>query len=80
MATHSEPSQKHTKDELMHPGHDHHLSQNNPPCPDPSVHRDTRLQEQASTAALYVTNKHKAAPKDNILDADNKLSSRSNTL
>ncbi|KAI5235714.1 hypothetical protein E4T43_09075 [Aureobasidium subglaciale] len=46
-------------------------------CPDPSAHRDTRLQEQASTAALYVTKPAKSSKqRDDILDANNKLSSR----
>ena len=44
-------------------------------CPDPTAHRDTRLQQQASSAALYVTKPAKNA--DPILDANNKLSSRS---
>lgn len=57
----------------MHPGRDHHLTQAEP-CPDPSVHRSTKLQEQASTAALYST---KNDPKENVLDSNNKLSSRS---
>lgn len=60
----------------MKPGHDHHLT-SPPPCPDPSVHRDSKLQEQASTAALYVTRSKSATPKENVLDANNKLSSRS---
>lgn len=71
---HTEPTHQHSKEELMHPGRDHHLARAEP-CPDPSVHRNTKLQEQASTAALYVTKKHD--PKDGLLDADNKLSSRS---
>ncbi|GAB7349684.1 hypothetical protein MBLNU459_g0355t1 [Dothideomycetes sp. NU459] len=76
MASHTEPAQQHTKDELMHPGRDHHLSQGEP-CPDPSVHRNTKLQEQASTAALYATSPSRNDPKDGLLDANNKLSSRS---
>lgn len=75
-STHSEPNRQHTKEELMKPGHDHHLT-SPPPCPDPSVHRDSKLQEQASTAALYVTRSKSATPKENVLDANNKLSSRS---
>ncbi|GAM84690.1 hypothetical protein ANO11243_026890 [Dothideomycetidae sp. 11243] len=52
------------------------------PCPDPSVHRDTKLQEQASTAALYATSpsRQQRAPTEDassILDSDNKLSSKS---
>ncbi|KAF2842857.1 hypothetical protein M501DRAFT_965657 [Patellaria atrata CBS 101060] len=53
------------------------------PCPDPSVHgKDTRLQEQASTAALYASNAgdHKSAKSSrdiDPLDADGKLSSAS---
>lgn len=70
---HTEPTQQHTKDELMHPGRDHHLTSQ--PCPDPSVHRNTKLQEQASSAALYVTKPKKNT--DGVLDANNKLSSRS---
>ncbi|KAF2156859.1 hypothetical protein K461DRAFT_289234 [Myriangium duriaei CBS 260.36] len=50
------------------------------PCPDPSAHRDTKLQEQASTAALYVTSPSRQpktpASTSDILDKDNKLSSR----
>lgn len=49
------------------------------PCPDPSVHntKNTALQEQASTAALYVTNLSRGTNvRDNYpLDADNKISS-----
>ncbi|KAI4723798.1 hypothetical protein E4T49_08476 [Aureobasidium sp. EXF-10728] len=49
-----------------------------PVCPDPTAHRDTRLQEQASTAALYVTKTGKSTKqKEDVLDANNKLSSRS---
>ncbi|KAF1355102.1 hypothetical protein BDV97DRAFT_97222 [Delphinella strobiligena] len=75
-STHSEPKRQHTKEELMKPGHDHHLS-SPPPCPDPSVHRDSKLQEQASSAALYVTRSKSVNAKENVLDANNKLSSRS---
>lgn len=77
---HTEPAHQHTKSELMHPGREEHLSAQ--PCPDPSAHRDTKLQEQASSAALYVTKPHtKAGSREevqDILDANNKLSSRSN--
>ncbi|KAH0271504.1 hypothetical protein KCU91_g7336, partial [Aureobasidium melanogenum] len=52
-----------------------------PVCPDPAAHtahRDTRLQEQASNAALYVTKTGKGTKqKEDVLDANNKLSSRS---
>jgi hypothetical protein len=49
-----------------------------PVCPDPTAHRDTRLQEQASGAALYATKSGKSSrPKEDVLDANNKLSSRS---
>jgi hypothetical protein len=49
-----------------------------PVCPDPTAHRDTRLQEQASNAALYVTKTGKTTrQKEDVLDANNKLSSRS---
>ncbi|KAI6850181.1 hypothetical protein KC332_g1058 [Hortaea werneckii] len=53
------------------------------PCPDPSAHGKTsRLSEQASTAALYVTDpSHRNTPspssKPNPLGADGKLSSAS---
>lgn len=53
------------------------------PCPDPSVHdKHNRLSEQASTAALYVTNPNtKSAPapdpREDVLDSDGKLSSKS---
>ena len=53
------------------------------PCPDPSVHntRNTALQEQASTAALYVTNSSRGTHVGNFpLDADNKISSAGNVL
>ncbi|KAF4550312.1 Eisosome-like protein [Elsinoe fawcettii] len=47
-------------------------------CPDPSLHRDTKLQEQASTAALLATSPARQKPNaSSILDKDNKLSSRS---
>ena len=52
-------------------------------CPDPSVHntKNTALQEQASTAALYVTNSSRGTHVDNCpLDADNKISSAGNVL
>jgi len=59
-------------------------------CPDPSAHEahpKSKLSEQASTAALYVTDPARAAggsrPSDSrsdILDADGKLSSRSRYL
>jgi len=73
-SAHTEPTHQHTKEELLHPGRDHHLAAP-PPCPDPSAHRDSRLQEQASTAALYSTKPAKDT--ESILDANNKLSSRS---
>ncbi|PNS17669.1 chorismate synthase [Sphaceloma murrayae] len=47
------------------------------PCPDPSLHRDTKLQEQASTAALYATGPSRKPQASDILDKDNKLSSKS---
>ena len=54
------------------------------PCPDPSVHntKNTTLQEQASTAALYVTNPSRGTNvRDNYsLDADNKISSAGSVL
>ncbi|CAD0092618.1 unnamed protein product [Aureobasidium mustum] len=53
-----------------------------PVCPDPAAHthRDTRLQEQASNAALYVTKTAKSTKqREDVLDANNKLSSRSTT-
>jgi hypothetical protein len=52
-------------------------------CPDPSAHdKQNKLSEQASTAALYVTNpaarsERAATPKENILDSDGRLSSKS---
>jgi hypothetical protein len=49
-----------------------------PVCPDPTAHRNTRLQEHASNAALYATNSGKSTKqKEDVLDANNKLSSRS---
>lgn len=49
-----------------------------PVCPDPTAHRDTRLQEHASNAALYATKTGKSTKqKEHVLDANNKLSSRS---
>ncbi|KAI6909362.1 hypothetical protein KC318_g2290 [Hortaea werneckii] len=51
------------------------------PCPDPSAHGKTsRLSEQASTAALYVTDpshRNSTSSKPNPLGADGKLSSAS---
>jgi len=53
------------------------------PCPDPSAHdHHNKLSEQASTAALYVTDparhadQRANAPRDNALDSDGKLSSK----
>lgn len=52
-------------------------------CPDPSMHeKQNRLSEQASSAALYVTNpvtksEQVASPREDVLDADGKLSSKS---
>jgi hypothetical protein len=54
-------------------------------CPDPSAHQHTHgkgnLSEAASTAALLAANNHKGDSKDaqqqSVLDADGKLSSRS---
>ncbi|KAF2084139.1 hypothetical protein K490DRAFT_49881 [Saccharata proteae CBS 121410] len=48
------------------------------PCPDPSAHhvKDKRLQDHASTAALYATHPERA-PKVNPLGPDGKLSSAS---
>jgi hypothetical protein len=52
-------------------------------CPDPSVHeKHNKLSEQASTAALYVTNpaarsERAPTPREDVLDADGKLSSKS---
>lgn len=51
-------------------------------CPDPSMHdKHNKLSEQASTAALYVTNpaaktERAATPKEDVLDRDGKLSSK----
>ncbi|KAI9663513.1 MAG: hypothetical protein M1831_002522 [Alyxoria varia] len=47
-------------------------------CPDPSVHEShpSKLQDQASKAALYVTHPEKSVANDkDVLDADGKLSS-----
>jgi len=81
MASHTEPHGQHTKDELMHPGRDHHLKQKpsgDVACPDPSAHniKDTKLQNAASNAALYVTSPARRDAKD-ILGPDGKLSSAS---
>ena len=52
-------------------------------CPDPSVHdKHNKLSEQASTAALYVTNpaarsERAPTPREDVLDSDGKLSSKS---
>lgn len=52
------------------------------PCPDPSMHdKHNKLSEQASTAALYVTNPNSksgrpAVAKEDVLDKDGKLSSK----
>jgi hypothetical protein len=52
-------------------------------CPDPSAHeKQNQLSAAASTAALYVTNpqtksERVATPKENVLDSDGKLSSKS---
>ncbi|KAM0701103.1 hypothetical protein Q7P35_011464 [Cladosporium inversicolor] len=52
-------------------------------CPDPSVHdKHNKLSEQASTAALYVTNpaarsERTPTPREDVLDSDGKLSSKS---
>lgn len=73
---HTEPKGRHSYDELMHPGRGHH-NQTAQPCPDPSVHKDSKLQEQASTAALYVTKSKDTDSNQSVLDANNKLSSRS---
>lgn len=51
-------------------------------CPDPSMHdKHNKLSEQASTAALYVTNpaartERAATPMEDVLDKDGKLSSK----
>ena len=53
------------------------------PCPDPSAHeKHNKLSEQASTAALYVTQQHPPARssedrRESPLDADGKISSKS---
>lgn len=50
------------------------------PCPDPSAHsqKQTKLSEQASSAALYVTHPERGTnPRESILSPDGKLSSRS---
>jgi hypothetical protein len=52
-------------------------------CPDPSAHdKHNKLSEQASTAALYVTNpaarsERAPTPREDVLDSDGKLSSKS---
>jgi hypothetical protein len=52
-------------------------------CPDPSAHdKRNQLSAAASTAALYVTNPHTknervANPREDVLDSDGKLSSKS---
>ena len=52
-------------------------------CPDPSAHdKQNKLSEQASTAALYVTNpaarsERAPTPREDVLDSDGKLSSKS---
>jgi len=47
------------------------------PCPDPSVHeKHNKLADQASTAALYVTNPDRQAKQD-VLGKDGKLSASS---
>ena len=77
---HTEPSGPHSYDELMKPGRHHHNTNalGDMACPDPSVHRDTKLQEQASSAALYATSPGKKMdPREGLLDKDGKLSSRS---
>ena len=80
MATHSEPKGPHTMEELMHPGRHHHSqASGGPACPDPSAHKDSKLQQQASTAALYATSPAKDS-NEGILDKDNKLSSRGKRL
>ena len=49
------------------------------PCPDPSVHeKHNKLSEQASSAALYVTQPQRNGnAKEDPLGPDGKLSSRS---
>lgn len=73
--------------EVKQPKKMYELPKQNPPpgtipCPDPSVHsRDTRLQEQASNAALYTTSPWKKTnPRGNILGPDQKLSSASESI
>lgn len=57
-----------------------------PPCPDPSAHQhphnpNAKLSEQASAAALYVTQPEKGTnPRENILGPDGRLSSKSECL
>jgi len=52
-------------------------------CPDPSAHdKQNQLSAAASTAALYVTNpqtksERVANPREDVLDSDGKLSSKS---
>ena len=52
-------------------------------CQDPSAHeKQNQLSAGASTAALYVTNpqnknERAATPKEDVLDSDGKLSSKS---
>ena len=52
-------------------------------CPDPSMHdKQNQLSAAASTAALYVTNpqtksERVANPREDVLDSDGKLSSKS---
>lgn len=82
MASHTEPHGQHTKDELMHPGRDHHLKQTTSgevACPDPSAHntKDAKLQNAASTAALYATSSPAKRDAKDILGPDGKLSSAS---
>ncbi|KAL2354277.1 hypothetical protein BJ546DRAFT_78369 [Cryomyces antarcticus] len=73
---HTEPARRHTKQELLHPGRDHHLTAaSEVPCPDPSVHgKSTKLQDGAASAALYGA---KPEQERSVLDADGKLSSAS---
>ncbi|KAK5129444.1 hypothetical protein LTR04_005051, partial [Oleoguttula sp. CCFEE 6159] len=71
---HTEPARRHTKQELLRPGRDHHLTAaSEVPCPDPSVHgKSTKLQDGAASAALYGA---KPEQERSVLDADGKLSS-----
>jgi hypothetical protein len=47
------------------------------PCPDPSVHeKHNKLSEQASTAALYVTNPERNT-RESVLNKDGRLSASS---